>query len=85
MGLTARVCVSGLDYGSLGWNLGLKARIWASGLEFGSLGWNMGLTARIWASGLEFGPQSWRGVEMEEKKKNSRKSVRWSAVPIAPM
>ena len=57
----------------------------------------MGLKTGIWASRLEFGPRDWDlrgGTEEEQKKKeeekeekiphmcNSRKSVRWSAVPV---
>ena len=47
-------------------------------MEIGPLGWDMGLEAGIWVLRLGGGTQ-------EEEKEKSRKSVRWSAVPVAPM
>ena len=56
--------------------MGLEARIWAFRIRFEPQDWDLGLGTRIWASKLGGG---------YGRRRNSCKSVRWSAVPVAPM
>ena len=57
--------------------MGFKTGIWASRLEFGPRDWDLSLKAGIEASRPAFEPK--RGGHTEE---NSRKSIRWSSVPM---
>ena len=62
--------------------LSLQARIWALRLGFGPWGWDLGLKTGIWALRLKFGPRDWDLRGVVRRRRNSRKSVRWSAVPV---
>ena len=77
----AEILASWLVSGPRGWDLGLEVRIWTLRLGFWPRGCDFGLKTGILASRLGF---EGVGMEEEEEEENSRISVRWSAVPVAP-